>query len=138
VRAVASLGRDLAPGQGVLIYPEGSRFDARKRDARVEGLREQPALYEIAKGMNHVLPPKLGGALALLEAAPDAQILVLEHTGFEGAATFGRFLRGDLVSAKLRVRLRRVHRPDGGARDAWLFGVWAETDRWIAAAQTQG
>jgi 1-acyl-sn-glycerol-3-phosphate acyltransferase len=138
VRAVASLGRDLAPWQGVLIYPEGSRFDARKRDARVEGLKDQPALYEIAKGMNHVLPPKLGGALALIEAAPEAQIIVLEHTGFEGAATFGRFLRGDLVSAKLRVRLRKVERPEGAARDAWLFGVWAATDRWIAAAQTQG
>lgn len=138
VRAVASLGHDLASGQGVLIYPEGSRFDVRKRDARVEGLKTQPALYDIAKGMTHVLPPKLGGALALLDAAPEAQILVLEHTGFEGAATFGRFLRGDLVSATLRVRLRRVSRPEGAARDAWLFGVWSETNRWIAAAQTQG
>jgi 1-acyl-sn-glycerol-3-phosphate acyltransferase len=136
VRAVASLGRDLGPGQGVLIYPEGSRFDTHKRDTRVEALKTQPALYEIAKGMQHVLPPKLGGALALLDAAPEAQVLVLEHTGFEGAASFGRFFRGDLVFAKLRVRLRRVPRPEGQARDAWLFRVWSETDQWIGSATT--
>jgi hypothetical protein len=86
--------------------------------------------------MQHVLPPKLGGALALLDAAPEAQVLVLEHTGFEGAASFGRFFRGDLVFAKLRVRLRRVPRPEGQARDAWLFRVWSETDQWIGSATT--
>jgi hypothetical protein len=64
-------------------------------------------------------------------------VLLLEHTGLEGAATFARFWSGGLVGASLRIRLRRIGAeaiPASG-RDQWLFERWAEMDDWIARSR---
>lgn len=136
IDAVARLGKDLDARSAVLIYPEGTRFTAEKLAHGIQTLRErnQERLAAIASGFRHVLPPRLGGPLALLEAAPGVDLLLLEHTGFEGAGTFARFWSGGLVGQSLRVRLRRFAAntiPVTG-RDEWLFERWAEMDDWIA------
>lgn len=135
IDAVARLGKDLDAHSGVLIYPEGTRFTAEKLAHGIEALRERKheRLATIASGFRHVLPPRLGGPLALLEAAPGVDLLLLEHTGFEGAGTFARFWSGGLVGKMVRVRLRRFSAdaiPRSG-RDDWLFDRWAEMDDWI-------
>lgn len=136
IRAVASLARGLDAHSAVLIYPEGTRFSEAKRDRAVARLRERgrPDLAEQATRFRHVLPPKLGGPLALFAAAPDVDVVLVEHTGFEGAATLASFWNGGLVGKTIRVRLRRFAAstiPSDG-RDAWLFERWAEMDAWVA------
>ena len=138
IDAVSRLGKDLDARSAVLIYPEGTRFTAEKLAHGIEAFRErkQERLAAIASGFRHVLPPRLGGPLALLEAAPGVDLLLLEHTGFEGTGTFTRFWSGGLVGQLLRVRLRRFAAstiPASG-RDEWLFERWAEMDDWIAAS----
>lgn len=135
IEAVAKLARDLDAASAVLIYPEGTRFGREKLARAVAKLRERGMhrLAEIAGDFRCVLPPRLGGALALLDAAPDIDLVLLEHTGFEGAATFVEFWSGALVGKTIRVRLRRFlpsEIPDQ-ARDEWLFQRWAEMDGWI-------
>jgi 1-acyl-sn-glycerol-3-phosphate acyltransferase len=137
VDAVARLGEGLDARSAVLIYPEGTRFTAEKLARGVEALRgpTQARLAAIASSFRHVLPPRLGGALALLEAAPGVDLLLLEHTGFEGAVTFAELWRGGLVGQVVRVRLRRFAAdtiPKSG-RDEWLFERWAELDAWVAS-----
>jgi hypothetical protein len=90
----------------------------------------------IASRYRHVLPPRLGGPLALLEAAPGVDLVLLEHTGFEGAESFAAFWAGGLVGANVRVRLRRFAAAEIPAtgRDEWLFRRWAELDDWIDGA----
>lgn len=136
VAAVARLGKDLDARSAVLIYPEGTRFTAEKLARGLQALRErnQERLVAIASGFRHVLPPRLGGPLALLEAAPGVDLLLVEHTGFEGAGSFTRLWSGGLVGQSIRVRLRRFSAgtiPAMG-RDEWLFERWAEMDDWIA------
>jgi 1-acyl-sn-glycerol-3-phosphate acyltransferase len=136
VEAVARLAMDLDARSAVLIYPEGTRFAAEKLERGIEALRERKLdqLAAMASGFRHVLPPRLGGPLALLEAAPGVDLLLLEHTGFEGAATFAGFWSGELVGRTIRVRLRRFAAeaiPSSG-RDQWLFERWTEMDGWIA------
>lgn len=135
IGAVARLGEGLDARSAVLVYPEGTRFTAEKLARGVEALRErkQERLAAIASTFRRVLPPRLGGPLALLESAPGVDVLLLEHTGFEGAGTFTSFWRGGLVGRSLRVRLRRFAAgtiPATG-RDEWLFQRWAEMDDWI-------
>ena len=136
IDAVSRLGKDLDARSAVLIYPEGTRFTAEKLAHGIEALRErkQERLAAIASGFRHVLPPRLGGPLALLEAAPGVDLLLLEHTGFEGTGTFTRFWSGGLVGQLLRVRLRRfaANTIPASGRDEWLFERWAEMDDWIA------
>jgi len=137
VRAIAKLAQNLDPSSAVLIYPEGTRFSAQKLTAAVAALRARgnAACAEIAAGFQSVLPPRLGGPLALLEAAPGVDVVFVEHVGFEGAATFARFWSGALVHQTIHVRLRRVAAAEipPHHRDRWLFEQWSETDRWISA-----
>ncbi len=137
VAAVAGLARKLDPRSAVLIYPEGKRFNEARRAAAVAALEEkgQHELAAIARGFRNVLPPRLRGPLALLDAAAGVDVVLLEHTGFEGAATFPQFWHGALVGHTLHVRLRRFPActiPAEG-RSRWLFERWAEMDDWISA-----
>ncbi len=142
VAAVAGLARGLDARSAVLIYPEGKRFNEARRAAAVAMLDEKgPAeLATIARSFRNVLPPRLRGPLALLDAAKGVDVVFLEHTGFEGAATFPQFWHGALVGRTLHVRLRRFPAPAilAEGRDRWLFERWAEMDRWISDTRAAG
>lgn len=136
VAAIGRLALHLDASSAVLIYPEGTRFTPAKRDAAVAALRNrgQTILADIAAAYHHVMPPRLGGALALLDAAPGVDVVFVEHSGFEGLTTFARFWNGALVGRTIHVRLRRVAaasipRQD---RDRWLFEQWRDTDSWVS------
>jgi 1-acyl-sn-glycerol-3-phosphate acyltransferase len=136
VEAVAALADGLDSRQAVLIYPEGTRFTPKKHAAAVERLIQEgrTELAGIARDYQHVLPPKLGGPLKLLERAPGVDVVFLEQTGFEGAASLAHFWRGAFIGRAIEIRLRRVAAgdiPEAG-RDVWLFEQWRETDRWIS------
>jgi 1-acyl-sn-glycerol-3-phosphate acyltransferase len=142
VAAVARLAEGLDARSAVLIYPEGKRFSERRRQEALASLRKRglDELAAIAGEFRHLLPPRLRGPLALLDAAPGVDVVLLEHTGFEGASSFAEFWKGSLVGGSLRVRLRRIPAaaiPAQG-RDRWLFEKWAEMDRWISQVQAAG
>lgn len=137
IRAVAGLAALLTPSRAVLLYPEGTRFSEAKRLRAAASLRERghAELASQADRMRHVLPPKLGGSLALLDAAPDVDVVFVAHTGFEGAASLASFWGGALVGKTIRVRLERVRAAaiPSDNRDAWLFQRWLELDAWVAS-----
>ncbi len=134
VAAVRALGQELKRGQGVLIYPEGTRFTPEKR-ARVIAsaeAREDTELANYARSLSSTLAPRPGGTLALLNAAPDAVLLVLEHTGFERATRLPDLASGALVGLELRARLRAVPRP-ATTEVSDLWRIWSDVDAWVAA-----
>jgi 1-acyl-sn-glycerol-3-phosphate acyltransferase len=137
IDAVARLAVGLDESSGVLVYPEGTRFSPEKlARARAKlGEHGKADLVAIAERYEHVLPPRIGGPLALLERAPGVDVLFVEHTGFEGAASFARFWGGALVGRTIHVRLRRVTPPSAPREELerWLFEEWAKIDRWIGA-----
>ncbi|MCO4763906.1 MAG: 1-acyl-sn-glycerol-3-phosphate acyltransferase [Myxococcales bacterium] len=133
VALITGLAKGLDRSTAVLIYPEGTRFSPAKRARALEKLRPQPRLFDLATEMQAVLPPKLAGPLALLDASPGTDVVVLEHQGFERAASFKEVWRGGLVGARLRVRVRRIKSDEipSKDKDLWLFEQWTETDRWV-------
>lgn len=139
LEAIASLARDLDRGAGVLIYPEGTRFTEPKRAAAVARLEAEghEELAAIARDFTHVLPPRLGGPLRVLEAARGVDVVFLDQCGFEGARSFASLVRGALVGSAIRVRLRRVEasRVPRERLDRWLFEQWRETNAWVASHQ---
>jgi 1-acyl-sn-glycerol-3-phosphate acyltransferase len=136
---VASLARDVGSRDGVLIYPEGTRFSPEKRERALAAIAQRGESARLARAtkLRHVLPPRPAGVLALLEAAPSADVLVIAHTGFEDSSRFTDFWNGALVGQRIRVRLWRVPRREipetVDARVAWLDHQWARIDDWIAA-----
>jgi 1-acyl-sn-glycerol-3-phosphate acyltransferase len=137
IAAVQRLLDGLGPREGVLIYPEGTRFTPAKRErilARLAAGADRP-LYERAARLRHVLPPRLGGTLGLLDRNPGADVLFCAHTGLEGAGSIPELLGGRLVGTTVRVRFWRVPfgeiPADGDARVAWLYEQWRRVDAWV-------
>jgi hypothetical protein len=92
-------------------------------------------MVEYARSLASVLPPRPGGALGLLDAAPEADIVICSHTGFEGAATLAKIWKGGLVNQVIRVQFRRIPRdavPTGREeRIAWLREEWRRVGAWV-------
>jgi 1-acyl-sn-glycerol-3-phosphate acyltransferase len=134
--AIGRLGTGLRDDEGVLIYPEGTRFTAARRARALERLQStNPDLHKRAAQMHGVLPPRLGGPLALLDAEPAADVVIAAHVGLDGFSHIRQILGGGLVGSTIRVRFQRFsHRDiptDPTARAEWLYDRWAEVDAWI-------
>lgn len=134
---VRALARDLGPQDGVLVFPEGTRYTPRRRQQVIARLAEssEPKLVERARALQHVLPPRLGGVLALLETAPDADVVVCTHTGFESVRSLGDLWSGALVGRHVEIELWRSpaneiprERDD---RVEWIYAQWGRVDAWL-------
>jgi hypothetical protein len=72
---------------------------------------------------------------ALLDGAPDADVVVVAHHGFDGLRLISDIWRGGLVGLVVRVRVTRVTRstvPEAGAARAdWLYDLWQDVDDWL-------
>jgi 1-acyl-sn-glycerol-3-phosphate acyltransferase len=134
IECVKALANDLDAASGILIYPEGTRFSPEKLAAR----KAQSPASEVMQKFTHVLPPRLGGALALLSCCREKQLdlVILDHCGFDGAASFASFFGGGLVGKTLKARVRRIpfaQIPSSEQQSEWLFQTWLETNAWVAA-----
>jgi len=143
IAAVERLLDDLGPRDGVLIFPEGSRFTAAKRERVLARLAARdPRLHRRAERLRSVLPPHHGGPLGLLEKNEAADVVFFAHRGFERAATLWDLLNGSLVGATVRIRFWRVplrEIPKGReARLAWLYEHWQRVDEWVSATPASG
>ena len=127
----------MAAGLGVkdcaVIFPEGSRANNKKRVRALEKLRERsPQRAETLAGLKYLIPPKPAGAYALLSAVPEANVLTMWHSGFDGLDTFSGILRHlGRAKAKVHVHVEEISRasiPSGEAFVTWLDAKWVEMD----------
>jgi hypothetical protein len=76
---------------------------------------------------------------ALLDAAPEADVVIVSHAGLEGLAEVGDLVGGGLVGRTIRLRVQRFSRdeiPSNSAdRLAWLDARWLEQDAWLASVE---
>jgi 1-acyl-sn-glycerol-3-phosphate acyltransferase len=127
----------MAAGLGVkdcaVIFPEGSRASNKKRVRALEKLRERaPQRAETLAGLKYLIPPKPAGAYALLSAVPEANVLTMWHSGFDGLDTFSGILSHlGRAKANVHVRVEEISRasiPSGEAFVSWLDAKWVEMD----------
>ncbi len=134
IQKVAALKQGLQRGEGVILYPEGTRFSAKKRLRAIE--KVDPALRERASKLRHVMPPRLGGTLALLDAAPACDVLVLAHHGLAGFSSIRDIWMGKLTGTTVRLNYFRIPAaqiPAGREeRISFLYGAWEQIDGWLA------
>ena len=137
IAAVQRLAEQLAPDEGVFIYPEGTRFTPERQRRALDHIRRHgdADLVARAERLRHVLPPRLGGTLALLEAGTGADAVFCVHFGFDGIRSFYEFLGGGLIDRTIEVEFWRVPAalmPNG--RDDqidWLYDQWNRVDEWV-------
>ncbi|HMO55015.1 MAG TPA: 1-acyl-sn-glycerol-3-phosphate acyltransferase, partial [Tepidiformaceae bacterium] len=138
IRRVEALGRELGPDDGVLIFPEGGLFSPTKRARVIERLEAggiEQELLEHARSLQNLLPPRLGGSLALLDSASGVDAVFIAHTGLESATRYQSILGGQLIGSTVRIRMWRVPATKipstGGERIAWLYEQWHALDAWV-------
>lgn len=136
-REIAAMAADLDASGALVIFPEGVNFSAAAREraiARLEraGHHEQAA---VARRMRHLSAPRPGGALAAIEAAPEADVIFFGHAGFPDG--LGEVWRHLPERQTVEVRLWRAEAAtvpaDEADRVRWLFEWWARLDDWVDA-----
>ncbi len=138
VAKVAALADDLTETEGILIYPEGTRFSAERRLRALERIADVVSRAELdrMRAWTHLLPPRLGGPLALLARNPGRDLVFCAHTGFEGASHFKSLINGAWVGAHIRIRFWRIPHleipTDARAQRDFLFAQWDRMQETVA------
>ena len=140
---IGQLASGMGSEDGFLLYPEGTRFTAERRQRALEKIGERdPQRAARLEPIEYMLPPKVGGLLAVLEQAPEADVVLMIHQGFDGLRLISDIWGGALVGRVINVRFTRVpHDQIPPTRDdqvAWLDELWLEADRWVAMKATEG
>jgi 1-acyl-sn-glycerol-3-phosphate acyltransferase len=131
-----ALAVNLSSQDGLLIYPEGTRATPAKLARAKEVIAErQPEIAPLAERLQNLLPPRLGGSLALLEAARDADVVIFGHVGLDGFEHISDIWAGGLIGTTVRLRFWRFPAAevphDRDELIAWLYERWQELDDWI-------
>ncbi len=137
IEAVGRMMDTFAPGEGVLMYPEGTRYTEEKKRRILEKLEKAgPAeAHARAKALRRSLPPRPGGPLKLLERNTDADVIFLAHTGLEETTHFRAMWNGGFIGKTLRFKFWRVpfeQIPKTNAeREEWLYENWLRVDEFV-------
>jgi len=139
IAQIAELATDLDDNDAFVIFPEGGNFTPKRRERAISRLHRLGLhrMAERAESMLHVLAPRPGGVLAALDAAPEADVVWVAHTGVDdliGVADIWRALPMDRA-IEMRwwlVPASEVPR-DRDAQIEWLFAWWERIDEWIAS-----
>ena len=141
IARVRALPNGMGARDGTVIYPEGTLFSPAKRERILAKLRAggDAQLLARAEAMPNVLPLRLGGALALIEGAPDADLVFCAHAGLERATRRTDIARGSFIGTTLRIGFWRIPAasipPDRDGRVALLLDEWAKVDAFVANAR---
>jgi 1-acyl-sn-glycerol-3-phosphate acyltransferase len=137
-REIGELARNLDENDAFVIFPEGGNFTPERRQRAIDKLRRLglEKMARRAERMQNVLAPRPGGLLAALEAAPDADVVLVAHTGLDHLLTIADVWRELPMDKQILMRWWRVPRaevPTGREeRIDWLYSWWEQIDAWIA------
>jgi len=134
---ITTLATGLDENDAFVIFPEGGNFTAARRERGIERLRRlgMDRMADRAEAMTHVLAPRPGGFIAALDAAPDADVVLVAHTGLDHMLTVADIWRELPMDKQLVMRWWQVPRAEIPAgreeRIDWLFDWWERIDVWI-------
>jgi 1-acyl-sn-glycerol-3-phosphate acyltransferase len=134
---IGTLATGMDDDDAFVIFPEGGNFTPYRRVRAIERLRSLGlhGMAVRAERLRHVLPPRPGGVLAALDAAPAAGVIFAAHTGLDRMLTVADVWRELPMDKRLTLRFWSVPRSEVPAgrrqRIEWLYDWWARIDEWI-------
>lgn len=135
---IGELATGLDENDALVLFPEGGNFTPDRRTRAIQRLRRLGlhAMADRAERMRNVLAPRPGGTLAALDAAPEAGVIWVAHTGVDRMITIADVWDGLPLDTMITMRWWRVEPEDvpigHDARVEWLFEWWARIDEWIS------
>jgi len=142
---IRRLAAGLDARDALVIFPEGGNWTPLRWQRGIDRLRRrgQAELAARMDAMPNVLPPRPAGTFAALAACPDADVIVVAHTGLDRLVSVRDVWRSLLTDMEVRARWWRV--PAAGvprtaghdAQVAWLYDWWEHVDTWISAERAR-
>jgi 1-acyl-sn-glycerol-3-phosphate acyltransferase len=135
---IAALATNLDENDAFVLFPEGGNFTPQRRQRMIQRL-DASGLHAVARraeAMLHVLAPRPGGVAAALQAAPDADVLWVAHTGVDHLLSAADVWWALPMDKTITMRWWLVpaaevpHAPEDQLE--WLLSWWERIDAWIA------
>lgn len=108
IRKILTLSQDHRDRFSLVLYPEGTRFSAAKRQRLLEKFADDAERLPIARSLTHTLPPLRDGALKLIEHTPDKDLVFIAHRGIDRVGSMAELFSGALTGAHLEVKIWRI------------------------------
>jgi hypothetical protein len=137
VRKIGDLARGMGDRDAFVLYPEGNDFTERLRLRAIAYLRRKGhnRAAERAEAMERVLPPRHRGPLAAIQAAPEADVVLVAHTALEELGSFAELYRRLPLERPVKARYWRIPAGEVPREQEplieWLYGWWQVIDDWI-------
>jgi 1-acyl-sn-glycerol-3-phosphate acyltransferase len=134
---VGQLAANLDENDAFVIFPEGGNFTPQRRQRQIDKLRKLglESMARRAERMTHVLAPRPGGLIAALDAAPEADVVLVAHTGLDHLVSVRDLWRELPMDKQIIMRWWRVPREEIPAgreeRIDWLYSWWEQIDAWF-------
>lgn len=139
-RPVRELSATLERMDALLLFPEGRNWTPSRWASTIAGLREsgQEERAARAESWPNVLPPKSRGVVTAMATRPDADVMIVAHTGLEWLVTPWQIFKAiPLHDHPFLIRAwtfgpdERPSDPEGIAE--WLDAQWDVVDEWVGA-----
>jgi 1-acyl-sn-glycerol-3-phosphate acyltransferase len=137
--------RDLASTAGdasLVIFPEGTFRSATNPERIFARLAEDSPERNARLRLKHLLPVRPGGLLALLNGAPNHDVVFVAHKGLEHVGSFRAIADAVPFRSPVRVRLWRIPaaglRADSGDALEQIDAHWQRMDDWLDTRASTG
>jgi 1-acyl-sn-glycerol-3-phosphate acyltransferase len=139
VARVRTMNHLVDSNTAIVIFPEGRLFRPDVLRRASERLATQnPDRATRLTTLTHVLPPRPGGLLALLDTIP-ADVVVIAHSGLDRYPSFRALARAVPLSHPVHVTAWRIPADqipgDDTDRITWLDEQWLTVDAWVSKHQ---
>jgi 1-acyl-sn-glycerol-3-phosphate acyltransferase len=146
IEQIERLASGLTPSGALVIFPEGGNWTPGRWKRGIQRLEHHGRrdLAARAQQMPNLLPPKPGGALAAISAAPGADVIFVAHAGLDGLVSVGDVWRDLPIGQVVRARWWRIPHdevPREASHEAqvtWLYDWWQRIDAWISENRPPG
>ncbi|CAM4067502.1 1-acyl-sn-glycerol-3-phosphate acyltransferase [Janibacter anophelis] len=136
-KGVAELASTLTHKDAMLIFPEGRNWTRDRHEDQVRRLREQgePDRLATAVARPWVLEARSRGVASIRQHAPEADVMVIAHTGLDMISGPAAVIRAVPFRNRLLLRGRTYHSEDvptdGDEVATWLDARWGEVNHWV-------
>lgn len=141
-KPVRELSRSLERMDALLLFPEGQNWTPTRWRATIRRLTETGDLERaaLAETWEHVLPPRSRGVVTAMSERPDADVMIVAHTGLEWLVSPWHIFKAiPLHDHPFLLRtwtFAPSQRPsDPQEIEAWLDAQWDVVNEWVGSHQ---
>lgn len=138
-----NLMKDLNSKDGILIYPEGTRFTVNKRKKLIEKFtnNQNKLMLEKTTKLKNLLPPRMRGVKTLIQSATSKPDLVFcFHEGLDEIVKLKDLLFGRIYNKQITIKFWRISNEhvskDDKSIDELIYKQWQIMDSMIKNIQS--